>query len=300
MEREVAERLKVSRTPVRDALRRLESEGMLAFEPRIGIVVASITRQAMLELYVVREVLEGTAARLCARHASDVEVMELEELVMREQRLQGNHDALAHHNKLFHQAVHLGAHNRYLEKSLAAVNDSMSLLGESQMRLPARAELARSEHAALVRCDMRPGCRPRRGSSARPRAFRSEAAFETALSRAGISEGSYGTDDRRETLLAPQPRRRARARGRHPRSAHRRRDGALPRERADARSRAPGGIQGRPAARVGPRPRVRAASTITSRRFHRNRPTRTRSSAEKSSGWASSASTIPSPASRTR
>jgi DNA-binding GntR family transcriptional regulator len=150
MEREVAERLQVSRTPVRDALRRLESDGMLAFEPRIGIVVASITRQAMLELYAMREVLEGTAARLCARHASDIEVMELEELVMRERRLQGNHDALAHHNKLFHQAVHRGAHNRYLEKSLAAVNDSMCLLGESIMRLPQRAELAKGEHAALV------------------------------------------------------------------------------------------------------------------------------------------------------
>src|SRR3990172_7199916 len=90
MEIEVAEWLKVSRTPVREALRRLESDGMLSLEPRTGLVVASLSRQAMLELYVMREVLEGTAARLCARHASDLEVMELEELVKREERLQGN------------------------------------------------------------------------------------------------------------------------------------------------------------------------------------------------------------------
>ncbi len=151
MEIEVAEWLNMSRTPVRDALRRLESEGMLAVEPRMGLVVASISRQAMLELYVMREVLEGTAARLCARHASDFEIMELEDLVKREARLEGNYEALATHNQLFHDAIRRGAHNRYLEKSLAAVNDSMCLLGPSQMLLPERAELARAEHAELVK-----------------------------------------------------------------------------------------------------------------------------------------------------
>ena len=150
MEVEVADWLEVSRTPVREALRRLENEGMLALEPRTGLVVASITRQAMLELYVMREVLEGTAARLCARHASDLELMELKELVEREARLQGNYEALSRHNRLFHEAVHRGAHNRYLEKSLAAVNDSMCLLGKSMMLLPERAELAKLEHSELV------------------------------------------------------------------------------------------------------------------------------------------------------
>src|SRR5437868_6797842 len=87
MEVEVAEWLDVSRTPVREALRKLEAAGMLAIEPRSGLVVSSISRQAMMELYVMREVLEGTAARLCARHASDLEVMELGELAKREGQL---------------------------------------------------------------------------------------------------------------------------------------------------------------------------------------------------------------------
>ena len=151
MEVEVAEWLNMSRTPVRDALRRLESEGMVAMEPRTGLVVASISRPAMLELYAMREVLEGTAARLCARHASDFEIMELEELVKREAQLEGNYEGLARHNRLFHDAIHRGAHNRYLEKSLAAVNDSMCLLGPSQMLLPERAETARAEHAELLK-----------------------------------------------------------------------------------------------------------------------------------------------------
>jgi DNA-binding GntR family transcriptional regulator len=149
MEVEIAEWLEVSRTPVREALRRLESEGMLAMEPRNGLVVASISRQAMLELYVMREVLEGTAARLCARNASDIEIMELQALVRREERLGDDSEALARHNRLFHEAVHRGAHNRYLEKSLSAVNDSMWLLGKSQMLLPERAKTAVVEHAEL-------------------------------------------------------------------------------------------------------------------------------------------------------
>jgi DNA-binding GntR family transcriptional regulator len=151
MEVEIAEWLGMSRTPVREALRRLESEGMLALEPRAGLVVASISRQAMLELYAMREVLEGTAARFCARHASEFEILELEELVRREAQLDENYDALVRHNRLFHNAIHRGAHNRYLEKSLAAVNDSMCLLGPSQMLLPERAQAAASEHATLLK-----------------------------------------------------------------------------------------------------------------------------------------------------
>jgi DNA-binding GntR family transcriptional regulator len=151
MEIELAGWLRMSRTPVRDALRRLESEGMLAHEPRSGLVVARLDRQAVMELYTMLEVLEGTAARLCARHASDMEVLELLELVKVEQQLQGNFEELARHNRRFHETVHRGAHNRYLEKSLYVVTDSMGLLGKSQMLLPQRAKAARSEHAEITR-----------------------------------------------------------------------------------------------------------------------------------------------------
>ncbi len=150
MEIEVAEWLKVSRTPVRDAIRRLESEGMLEHEPRNGLVVARLDRQSVMELYVMRETLEGTAARLCARHASDMEIQDLVDLVEREQQMRGDFEALARHNLRFHAAIHRGAHNRYLEKSLLAVNDSMGLLGRPLMLLPHRAEAAAAEHARLV------------------------------------------------------------------------------------------------------------------------------------------------------
>ena len=150
MENEVADWLKVSRTPVRDAIRRLEAEGMLEHAPRHGLVVARLDRQAVMELYVMRETLEAMAARLCARHASDMEVLDLAELIERERQIQGDPEAVARHNGRFHAAIHRGAHNRYLEKSLAAVNDSMWLLGRPLMLLPHRAQAALDEHARIV------------------------------------------------------------------------------------------------------------------------------------------------------
>ena len=155
MEVDVADWLRVSRTPVRDAIRRLEAEGMLEHEPRNGLVVARLDRQAVMELYVMREMLEGTAARLCARHASDMELQELADLIERERELAGDCAALARHNRRFHEAVHLGAHNRYLEKSLAAVSDSMGLLGTPLMLLPRRAQAAATEHKRIAQAIQR-------------------------------------------------------------------------------------------------------------------------------------------------
>jgi len=150
METELADWLHMSRTPVREALRKLQAEGVMTHEPRNGLVVTKIDRQAMMELYTMREVLEGTAARLCARHAADIELAELAELVKTERALQGNYAALARHNRRFHEAVYRGAHNRYLQETLHVVYDRIGLLGQDQMFLPERASVALGEHSAIA------------------------------------------------------------------------------------------------------------------------------------------------------
>lgn len=148
MEVEVGEWLGVSRTPVRAALRRLEAEGILEMQARVGLVVTSLSPQAVLELYEVRELLEAKAAGLCAVHATALEIAELREIVQLEQRLR-DADELVRTNRLFHEAIHRGAHNRYLAKSLGPLNDSMWLLGPSQMRVTRRARPALLEHAEI-------------------------------------------------------------------------------------------------------------------------------------------------------
>ena len=150
MEVPIAKQLSVSRTPVRDAIRRLEAEGLLEHEPRAGLVVASLDRRAVAELYEMREVLEGTAARLFTRHAADIEVDHLLELVAMEKSLKSGEE-LAAHNQRFHVHMHRGAHNRYLEKALQAVNSALWLLGKSQMLLQHRAKSALTEHEELAK-----------------------------------------------------------------------------------------------------------------------------------------------------
>lgn len=150
METELAEWLHMSRTPVREAFRRLEAEGVMTHEPRGGLVVTRVDRQAVMELYTMREVLEGTAARLCARHAADIELAGLKELVHVENELQGNYAALARHNRRFQEAVYRGAHNRYLQETLHVVYDRIGLLGQDQMFLPERAKVALVEHSAIA------------------------------------------------------------------------------------------------------------------------------------------------------
>ena len=150
IETTIAQQLDVSRTPVRDAIRRLEAEGLLDYEPRAGVVVTKLDRRSVAELYEMREVLEGTAARLFTRHASEIEVEDLLDLVQQERLLQGRGQELAAHNQKFHLQIHRGAHNRFLEKALRAVNAVRWLLGPSQMLAAERAEQALAEHAELV------------------------------------------------------------------------------------------------------------------------------------------------------
>ena len=76
-ETELAARLGVSRTPVREAIRRLEADGLVDHQPRSGAVVRQLAYPEIMELYEMRTVLEGTAARLSARAASPMRLTAL-------------------------------------------------------------------------------------------------------------------------------------------------------------------------------------------------------------------------------
>jgi DNA-binding GntR family transcriptional regulator len=150
VESELAERFGVSRTPVREALQRLETQSMLARDGR-SLIVASLDHNQLAELYVVRAELEGLAARLAARHATPEEARVLRGMVEEDRAHLGDPDAMARANKRFHRQIHLASHNRYLVQQLDLVHRSMALLATTSLAAVGRNEAALAEHDAIVR-----------------------------------------------------------------------------------------------------------------------------------------------------
>ncbi|TYB91180.1 GntR family transcriptional regulator [Oceaniovalibus sp. ACAM 378] len=149
VESELAERFGVSRTPIREALQRLETQSMLTRDGR-SLMVASLDHNQLAELYVVRAELEGLAARLAARHATAEEVRVLRAMVEEDRALLGDPGALARANRRFHKQIHLASHNRYLVQQLDLVHRFMALLATTSLAVEGRGEKALAEHGAIV------------------------------------------------------------------------------------------------------------------------------------------------------
>jgi DNA-binding GntR family transcriptional regulator len=149
VESELADRFGVSRTPVREALQRLETQSLLARDGR-SLMVASLDHNQMAELYVVRAELEGLAARLAAKHATIEEVRVLREMVQADRALVHEPRALSRANKRFHHQIHLASHNRFLIRQLDLVHRSMALLATTSLEAEGRGDATIAEHHAIV------------------------------------------------------------------------------------------------------------------------------------------------------
>ena len=150
VESDLAERFGVSRTPVREALQRLETQNILVRDGR-SMVVASLDHDQLGELYAVRAQLEGLAAQLAAQHAAPEEVRILQEMVAQDQALINDPAGLARANRRFHHQIHLASHNRYLIRQLESVHRTMALLTTTSLAAEGRGEDALAEHAAIVK-----------------------------------------------------------------------------------------------------------------------------------------------------
>jgi DNA-binding GntR family transcriptional regulator len=149
VESDLAERFGVSRTPIREALQRLETQSLLTRDGR-SLIVSSLDHSQMAELYTVRTELEGLAARLAARHAAEEEVRVLAEMVEEDHALLGDPQAMSRANRRFHKQIHLASHNRFLVQQLDLVHRSMALMATTSLAIEGRGERALAEHAAIV------------------------------------------------------------------------------------------------------------------------------------------------------
>ncbi|MBY6122544.1 GntR family transcriptional regulator [Mameliella alba] len=147
MEVELAKRLGFSRTPVREAIRQLEGDGVVTHVPRVGAAIRRLDHAEISELYDMRTVLEGTAARFAARAASEVELAELADIHAAMAAGDGDPFVL---NRQFHAALLDAARNRFLMKAVASIHTTLLILGPTTLREEERAEDALREHAAIL------------------------------------------------------------------------------------------------------------------------------------------------------
>ncbi len=147
---ELASLLGISRTPVREAIKRLESEGFASYASSRGAVVAELTPVQAIELYAAREVLEGAAAAFAAQHAQPPEIQLLEGILDLHREAPADPDALARLNRRFHAAIYSMTHNRYLLGILTIAQDYTILLPKTTYYWEGRAETAYLEHKNIV------------------------------------------------------------------------------------------------------------------------------------------------------
>lgn len=147
-ETDVAATLNLSRTPVREALRRLEADGVVEHRPRLGAVIRKLEHSELVELYEMRTVLERTAAEMAAKHASPAEVVALRSLNDRIAASAPQQAAAL--NQDFHRGIYLATRNRFLLDAARALNNALMLLGPTTLDDAARISVVSAQHSAIL------------------------------------------------------------------------------------------------------------------------------------------------------
>ena len=149
-EQAVAEHADISRTPVREALKRLQDEGLLKSEGRTT-VVAIPSLEELNDLYSVRETLEGLSARLAATFRSESEVLMLEHMLglLRTATLEGDSAAIIQTNRAIHESLWQASRNRYLIDQLRTLRSFIDRLQASTLRVKERSAEALKEHEQI-------------------------------------------------------------------------------------------------------------------------------------------------------
>jgi len=146
----VAEDLGVSRTPVQEAFKRLEQDGLLALHGRQGAIITDLEPGQAKELYVMQEMLQSTAVRLVAQNATEVEIRTLRGMLEDQKRSFDDAPQFVRLNQQFHDAIFQMAHNRYLLQTVGMFHSSLALLRSTNFLPPGRTQSAYQEHVAIV------------------------------------------------------------------------------------------------------------------------------------------------------
>ncbi len=151
-EPELAERFGISRTPIREAFRQLESEGYLTVVPRKGAIVAALSERDVQEFYAVKSILEGYAAELAAQNLTDKELAKLEAINDRLKKLAAAGDVKTfykvHHE--FHDTFLKAANNSKLYELIVQLGQKFSRLRMASLSVSGRMAISVAEHDKLL------------------------------------------------------------------------------------------------------------------------------------------------------
>lgn len=151
VEEDLAARFGVSRTPVREAIRKLEIEGLVQYQPRRGVVVTGFSAEDVGEIYAAREVLEGLAARLAAAHATEAEIRELgRHLEETTRAAEGEVERSAQIHTRFNDLLYRMGRNRRLFSILTQFSEYIERGKLVSLGRAGRAHEIRAEHEAVV------------------------------------------------------------------------------------------------------------------------------------------------------
>ena len=151
-EPKLAEEMGISRTPLREALKVLEAEGLVELRPRRGAFVADLTEHDLDEIFPVMALLEGRCAYEAARKATPEDLARLQAIHDRLEEAAAHGDVAAYyeHNYVFHLAVQELADNRWLQRVTNELRKFLKLMRGRQLNLPGRLEASLSEHRLLM------------------------------------------------------------------------------------------------------------------------------------------------------
>ncbi|MBP3585259.1 MAG: GntR family transcriptional regulator, partial [Peptococcaceae bacterium] len=155
MEIQLADEMGVSRTPVREAIRKLELEGLVVMVPRKGAYVAGVSMKDIHEVYEVRAALEMLAVSLAAERITDEELDALERQVLRESEAEANADEHSLDNIIyidssFHDIIYQAAHNQRLVQFVNILQEQLQRFRAASLSRPGRSKTALEEHKQIV------------------------------------------------------------------------------------------------------------------------------------------------------
>ena len=152
MEIQLANKLGVSRTPIREAIRKLELEGFVVMIPRRGTYVADISIKDINEVYEIRTSLEVLAAGLAAERISDEELETMQRLLVEiGQHIEdGNIEKIVEIDTAFHDVLYKASRNKRLAGIINNLREQITVIRRRSMMYPGRLQNTMEEHRILV------------------------------------------------------------------------------------------------------------------------------------------------------